>query len=138
MIYLAQIRFGSRLEEKCGEFSFITEATSREEAEMKLIRLLTGAVKNADWFPAPCLIHIARVAAVSEIPSTGIAFYHRMRTLGQEFDFFRMPYLPPKSVEILHDWDRINFFKESPIAFAFVERDRTLSFPTENVPPELW
>ena len=140
MIYLAQFRFGTRLEMTLGEFCFLAEAASQEEAELKLVRLLEGAVKNEEWFPAPCRILLARLAVMDRIPETGIAFHQRKRTHGEfEMDHFPMAYLPPHGIRVIHDWDTdIRAGKFGPVPLVFVERDRTLSFPTENVPPALW
>jgi hypothetical protein len=140
MIYLAQFRFGTRLEETTGEFSFMAEAASQEEAELKLVRLLEGAVKNEEWFPAPCRILLALLAVMDRIPETGLAFHQRKRKLGEfEPDYFPMAYLPPGSVKILFDWEKdFNWTHDIPVPLIFVDRNRTLTFPIENVPPSLW
>ena len=141
MIYLAQFRFGSRLDETFGEFSFIAEASSQEEAELKLVGLLTEAVQNEEWFPAPCRILLGRMVAMDRIPATGLAFHHRRRALGEfQLDHFLMKYVPAESVQVLYDMDALDWRKmdDFPIPLMFVERDRSISFPTENVPPHLW
>jgi hypothetical protein len=142
MIYLAQFRYGSRLEGTGGEFCFIAEASSQEKAEMKIVSLLKGAVQNEKWFPAPCGIFLARLAVMDAIPSSGLAFHQRLARLsflgGDGVDTFPMKYLPPHGIKVLFDWDKLDWSKANPVPLVFVERDRSLSFPTENVPPALW
>ena len=141
MIYLAQFRFGTRLEMIGGEFSYLVEASSQEEAELKLTDLLQEAVKNEEWFPAPCRILLARMAVMDAIPSPGLVFHHRTRKCGEfDFDHFPMKYLPTNGVRVLFDLDNWDYSKRKdiPVPLFFVERDRSLSFPTENVPPALW
>ena len=51
-----------------------------------------------------------------------------------------MKYLPTNGVRVLFDLDNWDYSKRKdiPVPLFFVERDRSLSFPTENVPPALW
>ena len=138
MIYLAQYRFGTRLEMIGGEFSFIVEASSQEEAELKLCILLEEAIKIEEWFPAPCRILLWLLAEMDSLPASGLAFHLRRRKLGEyEHDHYPLTYMPAHSVRILFDRNA-QPFTEIPVPLFFVERDRTLSFPTENIPPALW
>jgi len=140
MIYLAQFRFGTRLEMILGEFNFIVEACGQEEAEMKLVSLLQGAVHNKEWFPAPCRILLWNLAVMDSLPGEGLVFHQRKRTQGSggyDLDFYPLKYLPQDKLRVIFDMDAAPL-KEAPVPFVFVERDRTLSFPIENIPPSLW
>jgi len=140
MIFLAHYHFDSLPERKFGDFSYIVEACSQEAAEIQLQRLLEGAVKNPEWFPAPCRIMLARLAVTDAIPPTGIAFHQRLTRPricgGDGLDVFPMAHLPPRAIHLLSDWSKeIASGHFDPVPLFVVDHHRNLTVPVENVPP---
>jgi hypothetical protein len=139
MLFLAEYQFGTRLENKLGHFSYLVEAVSQEQAELKLTRLLEEAVKDEKFIPAPCRILLGRLAVLERIPQKGLIHHYWIKELGDiPLEQYLPLYLPEDEVTVLYDWNNEFADGKCPVPLIFVDRDRKLTFPTESTPPYLW
>jgi hypothetical protein len=139
MIYIALIRYASRESGIHGEFTFIVDACSQEDAELQLEKLLSEAVKNEKWFPVPCRILLSQLAAIESFPPLGGMILHLRRGYLDSFvSGFTLKHHPSDEVRILHDWDDGKILSRPvPLPLFLVRRDRSLivSLPHESSNP---
>ncbi len=129
MIFLATFRFASRETDRRGEFVYVVEACSQEDAELRLCGILEDAVLNDLWFPAPCRFFLTRLVAVRSIPPEGIIIHHRLRI--NDIDAYPMPVIPEQSVETIIDWNLRDWQGYRPHPFMEIGWDRNVEEPAD-------